>query len=50
MTDYQKMYVVMLDAAERAIEYLKQEQPQSAAEVLIDAERRAEEIYIESAP
>ncbi len=50
MTDYQKMYVVMLDAAERAIEFIERGQPQFAAEVLKDAERRAEELYIKSAP
>ena len=50
MPDYQKMYVVMLDAAERAIAFIEQGQPQFASEVLIVAERRAEEIYIDSAP
>ncbi len=50
MTDYQKMYGILLDAAERALSQLEQGKPQTAREILIDAECRAEEIYLETAP
>ena len=50
MPDYQKMYLILLDAAERAIAFLEQDAPSFARQTLIEAERRAEEIYLNTAP
>ena len=50
MPDYQRMYGILLDAAERALSQLDQGKIQTAKEILIEAEQRAEEIYLESAP
>ena len=46
MPDYKKMYLTMVNAAEDAIRLL----PEGAArELLIEAQRRCEEIYVETA-
>ncbi|MBR2365728.1 MAG: hypothetical protein IKM36_06735 [Oscillospiraceae bacterium] len=50
MPDYQQMYRILLDAAERALSQLEQGKPQTASEILIEAERRAEEIYLQTSP
>ena len=49
MVDYKKMYYIMMDASERAIIALKQQNYGVAKKILIAAERRAEELYIETA-
>ena len=49
MVDYQKLYYIMVDASERALGALNQQNYGVARKILIKAERRAEELYIESA-
>ena len=49
MVDYKKMYYIMIDATERAITQLNQQNYGVAKKTLITAERRAEEIYIQTA-
>lgn len=46
--DYRKLYLVMVDAAERAIEAIDGGDPLAAKKLLIAGEQRAEELYIES--
>ena len=49
MVDYKKLYYIMVDASERALVAIKQENYGVAKKILITAERRAEELYIETA-
>ena len=49
MVDYEKLYHLMVDAAELALEALENEDPQRARQILITAEQEAEERYISSA-
>ena len=49
MVDYQKLYYIMVDASERALGALNQQNYGVARKILINAERRAEELYIETA-
>ena len=46
MVDYEKLYCLMMDASERAIEAIEQERYDAARDILIDAEQSAEELYI----
>ena len=46
--DYTKSYHLMVDAAERAIEAIDSGEPRRAKELLIEAEQKAEELYIQS--
>lgn len=49
MMDYKKLYILMLDASERAIEEIEKLNYGAAKEILIAAEQECEEIYV-SAP
>ena len=49
MVDYKKLYHIMVDASEHAIESITQQNYGMAKETLIRAEREAEELYIRSA-
>ena len=49
MVDYAKLYHVMVDAAEEAIGAINAQNYGMAREILIRAEREAEERYIETA-
>ena len=49
MVDYKKMYHIMVDASERAITAITQQNYGTAKEALIQAEQAAEELYIETA-
>ena len=46
MTDYKELYVLMVDASERAIEAIEKQNYGAAKEILIAAEQKCEEIYI----
>ena len=46
MVDYQKLYYIMVDASERALVALNQQNYGVATKILITAERRAEELYL----
>ena len=46
MVDYEKLYYLMVDASERAIEAIEQKRYDSARDILIAAEQSAEELYI----
>ena len=45
MVDYEKLYCLMVDASERAIEAIEQRYA-AARDILIAAEQSAEELYI----
>ena len=47
--DYKELYILMLDASERAIEAIEKQNYGTAKEILIAAEQECEERYI-SAP
>ena len=49
MVDYAKLYYLMMDAAENAIGAINAQNYGMAKEILIRAEREAEERYIETA-
>ena len=49
MTDYKELYILMLDASEKAIEAIEKANYGAAKEILIAAEQKCEEIFI-SAP
>ena len=49
MVDYKKMYYIMIDASERAITAISQQNYGLAKKTLIRAEREAEELYIDTA-
>ena len=49
MADYAKLYHLMVDAAENAIGAINAQNYGTAKEILIRAEREAEERYIETA-
>ena len=49
MVDYAKLYHLMIDAAENAISAINAQNYGAAKDVLIRAEREAEEHYIETA-
>ena len=49
MADYKELYILMLDASERAIEAIEKQNYGTAKEILIAAEQKCEELYI-SAP
>ena len=49
MPDYEKLYHLMVNAAEDALAALENANIWDAKRILIDAERRAEELYIQSA-
>ena len=49
MVDYKKMYYIMVDASERAITAITQQNYGIAKKALIQAEQAAEEMYIETA-
>ena len=46
MADYEKLYHLMVIAAENAIAALEQQHYESARDILIRAEENAEELYI----
>ena len=46
MTDYKQLYILMLDASERAIEEIEKQNYGAAKDILIAAERACEEKYI----
>lgn len=48
MPDYEKLYHLMVNAAEDAIEALEVGNVWDAKHLLIEAEREAEECYVES--
>ena len=48
MPDYEKLYHIMLTASEDAIAMLELGDIWDAKRILIEAERRAEEVYIEA--
>lgn len=48
MADYKRMYQIMLLASEKAITQLEQGDTGSAWQLLVAAERAAEDIYIET--
>ncbi len=48
MVDYEKLYHLMVDATENAIEALEKGDPEKARQILIAAELEAEEQYIAS--
>lgn len=47
MPDYAKLYHMMVNASEDAIAALEKGDAQEAKRILIDAEQRAEELYLE---
>ena len=49
MPDYKQLYILMLDASEKAIEAIEKQNYGAAKEILIVAEQKCEEIYV-SAP
>ena len=49
MTDYKELYILMLDASERAIEEIEKQNYGAAKDFLIAAERECEERYISAA-
>ena len=49
MVDYKKMYYIMVDASERAITAITQQNYGIVKKALIQAEQAAEEMYIETA-
>ena len=49
MMDYKELYILMLDASERAIEEIEKQNYGAAKEILVAAEQKCEEIFI-SAP
>ena len=49
MVDYKKMYYIMIDASERAITAISQQNYGLAKKALIRAEREAVELYIDTA-
>lgn len=49
MPDYEKLYHLMVNAAEDALAALENANIWDAKRILIDAERRAEKLYIQSA-
>ena len=49
MPDYKQLYILMVDASERAIEEIEKQNYGAAKEILIAAEQDCEEIFI-SAP
>ena len=49
MTDYKELYILMVDASEKAIEEIEKQNYGAAKEILIAAEQKCEERYI-SAP
>ena len=49
MVDYKKMYHIMVDASERAIAEMTQQNYGIAKRTLVLAERKAEELYSETA-
>ncbi|MBR2366064.1 MAG: hypothetical protein IKA78_02720 [Oscillospiraceae bacterium] len=46
MPDYEKLYHLMMNASEDALAALESGDPARAREILIFAERRAEELYL----
>ena len=46
--DYRRMYHIMLDGAEKALEALEASNFGLAKEILIDAEEKAEEYYLQA--
>ncbi len=48
MVDYEKLYHLMVNASEDALAALEAGDPARAREILIFAERRAEEYYLEN--
>ena len=46
MVDYKKLYCLMVDASERAIEAIEQKRYDAARDILVTAEQSAEELYI----
>ena len=49
MTDYQKMYTTLFNAITDALEQLDAQNYGEAKEMLISAQQKAEDIYIDSA-
>jgi len=49
MPDYEKLYHLMVNAAEDALAALEAANVWDAKRILIDAEQRAEELYLQSA-
>ena len=43
--NYEKLYHIMVDASERAIDAIENDNPALAREILINAEQKAEEEY-----
>ena len=44
--DYKELYILMLDASERAIEAIEKQNYGAAKNILIATEQKCEEIYI----
>lgn len=49
MVDYKKMYCIMMDGSERAITAMREQNFGTAKKILIQAERAAEELYVQTA-
>lgn len=45
--DYRKLYHIMVDASERAIESIERGEALKAKEILVAAEQQAEDFYID---
>ena len=48
MPDYQKMYYILCDAANRAIDFIRQT-PEAAEQILRQALAHAEDVYVDTA-
>ena len=48
MVDYEKLYHLMVNASEDAIEEIEKQNYGSAKEVLVAAEQRCEDIYLDA--
>lgn len=46
MPDYKELYILMIDASERAIEAIERKNHEEAKDILIAAEQACEEKYI----
>ncbi len=44
---YQEMYTILVDGAEKAIRAIEEQNYGTARQLLIEAERKAEEVYLQ---
>ena len=49
MPDYRKMYYILCDAASRAVDFIQQDTPLAAEQILRQALAHAEDVYVETA-